>query len=196
MPEFIGIANQYNDMNGTDLTLDQEGIIGVHTLVETGVNANSLLNAQSYREILSGKGYWVLPLRDSQGAVEMLLNVNAINADNEELDVSGNNFEYGSDGQEYLAAIQPSGDVTARENEILFDLESLKNLVLDAGYKTISEIVIADINDGMDFLVFAQADGAELAVPCFTNSGLFGLENNKVYARDELFEIIGNNMLH
>ena len=97
---------------------------------------------------------------------------------------------------EYLAAIQPSGDVTARENEILFDLENLKNLVLVAGYKTISEIVIADINDGMDFLVFVKADGVELAVPCFTDSGLFGLENNKVYAREDLFEIIGNNMLH
>jgi hypothetical protein len=193
MDLFETVVNTYNSTKGTRLTLDKTGITRVRTLLQDGINAESLKNAGSYNDILSDEGYWALPLKNSQGYLETIVDVNTIDKDNPNMSVSSSDIPVKFNNEQYLVSEQPSG-ILYEGNNIAFDVVSIRNMVLAQGYKSVSEAVIADINYGKDFLAFMNADGKEIAVPVLTSGNLFGLENRKIYNRDELFKVIINNM--
>lgn len=191
---FNGIVSQYNTTNGTQLSLEEAGVTRIQTLVQSGVNADMLLNVKSYRDIVSDEGYWALPLKNAQGVMEGLLSVNAIDDRNPNMTISSNDLLYSYKQEEFIASTNPQGAFVYKNCELMFDADGLVTLIEAKGYKTVSETIVVDINYGMDFIVFAEADGQELSIPFLTNESLFGLENSKIYARDELFNILSEHI--
>lgn len=194
MGVFNAIVSQYNSSNGTQLTLDEVSVTRVYTLLPGGVNSNLLSDAGSYKEILSNEGYWALPLKNVQGVIEKILSVNLLDDGNPNMTVSSEDLQVKLNQDEFLVSSEPAGDITSRGNQMIFDANSLVNKVKAEEYQSVSETIVVDVNYGSDFLVFVNADGQELAIPFFTTDNLFGLENKKIYARDELFKIISNDM--
>lgn len=184
---FNYLVSQYNSDMETIYVLDESKATLVHAVQDNGVDASTLLAAESYRDILNNEGYWVLPLKNEDDVTDRLLAVNIIDSTDREMTISSNDITYEYQQKSFLVTpIFRSFD----DIQIIFDKMSLTEHVQASGYKEVSDPVIADINNGNDFIAFMEADNQEIAVPLFTNNGLFGLENNRVYNRDELFKII------
>lgn len=182
---FNSAVEHYNNKNGTDFTLNKNDILRINTLVQGGVSADLLLSANSFNDILSGEGYWALSITDSQG-LKMVLSVAELDNIGSDAAVSINELIFDFGQKKLVLSTQPS---------TLIDTFSLREKASEEGFKTDSEIVVADINYGMDFIAFMGAGGQELAIPVLTNSNVGGLESMKIYGRDELFKTISENML-
>lgn len=195
---FKYIVDRYNDSNGTNYSLDQDGVTPIHSLPETGVNADMLLEAKSYRDILSGEGYWALPLKDSDGNYKGFLSAVSLEQASPDMAVSNQDTTVDFEGGKFLASFMgdTSGDkYVASLFESLFDGEKIVFMVREAGYDNVSsEPVIADINNGIDFLAFIEADDQELAVPFIVSHDYAAIENNKVYTREELFSALSESL--
>lgn len=193
---FMEILSKYNVTNRVSLTMSGRGAIYVNALVEGGVDIELLKTVKSYKEILSNSGYYVLPLVNQYGNIDVLLSVNRYDSKKESAnEVSVAEIKYASEQGDYTAVNNSYGsDITEKVGDVLFDSEKIETLFKEAGYKDISEILIVDINYGMDFVVFATADGKELCLPLMITDGLLGIENRKVYKCDEFFKIVGEKM--
>ncbi|NLU51689.1 MAG: hypothetical protein GXX10_02325 [Clostridiaceae bacterium] len=189
---FKYIVEQYNERNGTSFNLVSEDIIPIHSLPDSGVDAKMLIDAKSYRDIISGEGYWALPLVTSEGKYEGFLSTVAIE-DEPKVVVPSNATIVEFEGSKFLVSAK---DASSSDNDVslfesMFEGEEIVALVEETGYGSVSsEPVFADINRGTDYLAFIEADGKELAVP-FISSGAFPtVESKKIYTLSELFEII------
>ncbi len=191
---FNGAVIQYNTAKGTQFTLNEAGVTRVQTVFTTGIQDDMIIKASSYKELLSGEGYWALPLMNTNDVMEGLLTVNVVDQANSNMTVSSNDLLYTFNDVDYLISAHPAGARISKSFEMMFDTSGLVDLAEAKGYKTVSEPVVVDINYGMDFLVFMEADQQELAIPFLLDENLFGLENMKMYARNELFKIIGQQM--
>lgn len=191
---FDSITNRYNSTNGKSFIPDHAAAAYIHAVTDGGVDADMLNNAKSYNDILGDSGYWLFPLKDSQHKIEVLLAVNVISDQNPEMSVSSSDLICAYEGKKYL--VSANTKPAAEENilDTMFDSGKIVELVKAKGYKTVSEPVVVDINYGKDFLGFVTADGKELTIPFLTDESLFGVENGKIYARDEVFRMIGKSI--
>ncbi len=195
MEHFEAIVTQYNTVQGTQFTLYKSGVTRIQTLVETGVTAQMLQDMTDYHQLLSGKGYWLLPLHSSNGLVEGLVTVNTMDSQSKELNISSNDFVFSTNNHRFLVSPHPSGALIAKNCELMFDSASLTQKAKSEGYKNISDITIVDINYGMDFLVMLTGDDKQLSIPFVVDQNLYGVENNRLYQSDELIKIIIDQML-
>lgn len=195
MEHFESIVTQYNTVQGTQFTLFSTGVTRVETLVETGVTADMLQNMTDYHELLSGKGYWLLPLKNSDGVLEDVITVNTMEAQNKELVVTSYDFVFSTNNYRFLVSPHSSGALVAKNCELMFDASNLVSEVKAKGYKNISDMTILDINYGMDFLVMFKGDGKQLAIPFVLDQELYGLENQRIYPSEELIGTLIEKML-
>jgi hypothetical protein len=195
MEYFEAIVTQYNTVQGTQLSLNKTGVTRVETLVETGVTADMLRNMTNYHELLSGKGYWLLPLHNADGLIEGLVTVNAMEAQNKDLIVADNDFVFSTNHHRFLVSPHPNGNLVAKNCEKMFDTTSLINEIKVSGIKNVTDLTVVDINFGMDFLVMFEGDGKQMAIPFVLEQEAYGLENQRIYPSVELIEIITEKML-
>ena len=192
---FVGAVSEYNTANSTQFTLNEAGVTRIQTVIPTGVDSEMLVKAKSYKELLNDTGYWALPLKNTNGIMEGLLTVNALNSENMDFSISSQDIIYTHEQKQYVISTHPIGAFISKNYEMMFDSDSLIKWVEAKGYKNVYDPVVVDINYGTDFLVFLEADRQELAIPFLIDPGLFGLESKRVYARDELFKIISEQMV-
>ncbi len=188
---FVYLVNRYNSEMGTLYDFDENSAALVYTVRDDGLDSEELLSAKSYWDILDNEGYWILPLKNENKVTERLLAVNKIDSKDKDKTVSSNDVIYEYQQDSFLVTpIFKSFNDAAR----LFDTAALKEFVHENGYAEVTDPVIADINNGNDFIAFMVADNQEVAVPLFSDSGLFGLESNRVYQRDQLFSILSSHL--
>ncbi|NLX64837.1 MAG: hypothetical protein GX022_08720 [Clostridiaceae bacterium] len=194
---FTAITELYNLKNGTKLGLAKEGITRIYTLPKSGVNAETLQKANDFHEILSGEGYWALPLKNQEGIIDTVLTV-AEEANNNPAgtSVSDSDTVYSVEEKEFIVSSLEKGSFIGSELYELFDKNAISGLIREAGYKydNKSEMIIADINYGTDFIVLTQAENEKLVVPLLTNEGLFGVVNRKVYTWPEFVRTISSGL--
>mgnify|MGYP000924639828 CR=1 FL=1 len=190
---FTAITELYNLKNGTKLGLAKEGITRIYTLPKSGVNAETLQKANDFHEILSGEGYWALPLKNQDGIIDTVLTV-AEDVAPAETSVSDSDTVYSVEEKEFIVSSLEKGSIIGSELYELFDKSAISGLISKAGYKydNEAEIIIADINYGNDFIVLTQAGNEKLVVPMLTNEDLFGVVNKKVYTWPEFVRIISS----
>jgi len=195
---FMAITNLYNLKNGTKLSLDKEGITRIYTLPESGVNAETLQKADDYHEILSGEGYWALPLKNQDGIIDIVLTVAAIDANDADDPVSDRDTVYSIEEKEFIVSSLENGSLISSELYELFDKSAISGLIREAGYEYYNEaeMIIVDINYGNDFIVLTKAGNEELVVPLLTDESLFGIVNRKVYTWPEFVRIISSGLGH
>ena len=177
----------FNQNNGTQYSFDENRILSVSTVSKEGITSDKLRKTADYHEIIDAGNYWILPLKDNNGEISTLLPV----------------FEAGiQDGSEpsYDVAITFSGEmwmssvtlaISTDENTInlLLDGKALEKLVQDTeGVKQVSEVIIADINNGRDFMAFITADGKEYAIPLFMSITSSSLVNGQAYSLREALD--------
>lgn len=194
MKAFKAIVDQYNKTNGTRFTLYEDGITRIQTLVISGVNSEMLQKTKSFRDLLSGEGYWLLPLRNSSEKIEHILNINTVDASNPGLSVSNRDLIVNVDNADYLVSTNDEVISQAAKFSLMFDSNALTEAVKAKGYDNIKTINIIDINYGLDYIIFVEADGKELGIPLLINENMLGLTNNSVYEREELFRIISQHI--
>ncbi|MCX7771958.1 MAG: hypothetical protein N2376_02455 [Clostridia bacterium] len=187
---FDGIVAAYNQANALNLMLDKGQVTLVNALAPSGAAKSTFQNAKNTDVILSGNRYWMLPLKNQNGAVEAVLAVNTYNDNDPAQPISSNEILYKNGEEGYKANALGAGPSVYQTLPEVFDTASLKALFEASGYSNISDLVIVDINYGMDFMAFAKSDGKELGMPLLTSGNFLGLENRKVYLRDELFKFI------
>jgi hypothetical protein len=190
---FNAITRYYNEQNNMDYVLDITAAVQINSLLDDGVSAETLLEAKSYRDIISGKGYWALPL-EKEGVINTVLIVSKLDKNKPFIPISNNDITYSYNNEYYIITVHPEGSYIGANLEGLFDADVLTTRINKMGYENISELIVADINYGSDFIAFITADDKELAIPLAINPDLFGIENMKVYYLNELFEIIANNL--
>jgi len=190
---FMAVTELYNLKNGTKLSLVKEGITRIYTLPQSGVNAETLQKADDYHEILSGEGYWALPLKNQDGIIDTVLTV-AEDVAPAETSVSDSDTVYSVEEKEFIVSSLEKGSIIGSELYELFDKSAISGLISKAGYKydNEAEMIIADINYGNDFIVLTQAGNEKLVVPLLTDESLFGVVNKKVYTWPEFVRIISS----
>lgn len=193
---FTSITDQYNLKNGTKLSLAEEGITRIYTLPETGVNAETLNNAEDYQEILSGEGYWALPLKNQDGVIDVVLTVAEAGNNAAETFVSDSDTVYSAEERNFIVSSLENSSFIGSELYELFDKSAISGLISKAGYEydNKAEMIIADINYGTDFIVLTQAKNEKLVVPLLTNENLFGVVNRRVYTWPEFVNIISSSL--
>lgn len=192
---FHSITEQYNTVNNTKLDLEEDAITRIHTVIAEGVSAEELINTKSYLEILSNEGYWALPLKSEAGAIEEILTVNTIDSSDPNIAISNRDTVFVVDKVSYLVSALENSKYISTELVDIFNSNTLNSIVSDSGYKNDSEIIVADINRGMDFVALARVNGNEIAIPLLTNELVFNLTNRRVYFWDEFCKVVSMSMV-
>lgn len=193
---FTAIADQYNLKNGTNLSLYQEGITRIYTLPKSGVNAETLQKADDYHELLSGEGYWALPLKNQDGIIDVVLTVAEADINPSKTSELGSGNVYSVEEREFTVSSLENGSFIGSELYELFDANAISGIIREAGYEydNKAEMIIADINYGTDFIVLTQAENEKLVVPLLTNENLFGVVNRKVYTWPEFIRTMSSGL--
>lgn len=191
---FNSIVTQYNTITSKQLSLYESGVVWIQTLINTGVTQQMLINMSDYHDILSGEGYWLLPLKNSLGVIEDLISVNDININNKDIVIDNNDFTFTLNGISFLVSPHTSGKTVGMNYDLIFTPSGVKELVKSAGYKNVSDITIIDINYGMDFVVMLKADEKDLCIPFVLDESYLGIKNKMIYNIDEFVKIIIDTM--
>lgn len=177
------LLKDYNLQNGSAYILNDTEAISVTALKDGGLSAEAIDLAQSYQDLASPRGYWVIPLNDPMGNPAMMLPVFHGDLSKEEKENTGLNLTYSSDGSIWNA----SAYATLPANVGLVDWIKAP---ADSGTKP----MVLDINRGMDFLVFYTLDGKEYGIPFFSFLNLTGLENGRIYEVSTLLDLLSQSL--
>ena len=188
------IASLYNETKGTQLILKEEGITRITSLVKTGVDAQKLEKAQDYHGILSEEGYWALPLMSDNGDIEMILAVNTFDSDNPNTTISSQDIIYSVGGVHYIVTEFTDSIYMGSELKELMDINAIGDIIKKSGYTYNSDIIVADVNYGMDFIALFSSGKQEFVIPFMINSSMFGLENRRVYTWTEFTQVVSQSM--
>lgn len=173
---FKEIVNLNNQANDTELILREEAILRVSCLIKDGVSAQKLKETDDFNKILSGEGYWALPLINKNGDIEKILTVCSYDTDNPEVAVSDLDVIYTIDRKKYIVSELEVGDNIGADLKML-----LSDILVSLGDINESGLVIIDINYGTDFIAIVDMGERKMIVPLLMNDGIFGLENKKIY---------------
>ncbi len=188
------IASLYNETKGTQLILKEEGITRFTSLVKTGVDSQKLEKAQDYHGILSEEGYWALPLMSDNGDIEMILAVNTFDNDNPNTTISSQDIIYSVGGVHYIVTEFTDSIYIGSELMELMDINAIGDIIKKSGYTYNSDIIVADVNYGMDFIALFSSGKQEFVIPFMINSSMFGLENRRVYTWTEFTQVVSQSM--
>lgn len=193
---FTSITDQYNLKNGTGFSLAKDSITRIYTLPESGIDAETLLDAGDYNEILSGEGYWALPLKNQNGSIDIVLTAATFDINSPETPVSSRNTVYSAEGKNFTVSSLENSSYLVRELGEIFDSDRLSAIISEMGYEydNKAEIIIADINYGTDFVALTETKNEKLVIPLFTNQTLFGVVNKKIYTWPEFVKIISTGI--
>ncbi|NLB78784.1 MAG: hypothetical protein GX796_08050 [Clostridiaceae bacterium] len=194
--QFSLIAEQYNVNNETSLKFDKENITRIYTLPESGVTAEALLEADDYHEILSGEGYWALPLKNEEGNFDVVLTVATFDINDPETPVSNRDTIYSVENKGFIVSSLENSDYIGTELPDLFDSEILSGMISEMGYEldNKAETIVVDINYGYDFIVLADTKKEKLVIPFLADESLFGVVNKRIYAWPEFVKIVSTSM--
>jgi hypothetical protein len=167
------IVSDFNLKNGTHYNYDSEAVFNVSSVADGGLSVESLKSAKSFQDLLGTRSYWVVPLRDQEGAIVSMLPFFSTGTEKSRRDETELNITY----TEAYGGWAVSNDIALPYNSQL--LEYLKSPETD-------EITIVDINAGVDFIVFLTRDGTEYGIPFMVSLHADTLVNGKLYTAKEV----------
>lgn len=191
---FNVIADLYNETKETQLILVEEAITRINSLVKTGVDTQMLLRAQDYYEILSDEGYWALPLMNGNGDIEKILAVSTFDSGNPDAAITSQDIIYTIGEVQYIVTEFTDSIYIGSELKELLDINAVRDIIKKSGYTCESDIIIADINYGKDFVALFNSGKQKFVIPFMINNSTFGLENKKVYAWTDFTQVASQSM--
>lgn len=185
---FDAITEAYNKSNGTRYAYDETQALTVSTVPKDGVGADMLRNASSWHDLLGADSYWVLPLKDDKGTIATLLPVFESGAANG-LESGAYDISFEFSGETWISSACLGIPADNGSVLMMFDKNALEKKIRDTfNADRVTELAIADINNGRDFMAFITANDKEYAIPLFTDSAINTLVNGQAYGIREAFD--------
>jgi len=188
----LAVAEAYNTANGTKYTLYENKTVTVYTLKSGGVNVQEIRKAENFDEIIGKQQYHLLPLRDENQKLTMMLPVVESAVSYSDYSNAPADIVYTNKGRTWLSSAYWGIKTEQLNAEFLLNREEHLRIVKETfGTESINDYKIIDIQNGNDFVIVIKADGAEYAIPCFKTVYSDAVENYKAYhSKDVLKSLV------